>query len=120
MNDMILLVEDLTFTRIQLRNILIDGGYENICEAADAKTAITLAEEKRPVLAILDITLPDREDLSLIEDLRKIDPAIELIICSATSQQLVINQAMNLGVRKFFTKPVDGFELQAMVKEIIK
>ena len=76
MNDMILLVEDLTFTRIQLRNILIDGGYENICEAADAKTAITLAEEKRPVLAILDITLPDREDLSLIEDLRKIDPVI--------------------------------------------
>ncbi len=120
MKDLIMLVEDLSFTRIQLKNILKSGGFENICEAADAKTALLLAKERRPRLVVLDITLPDREDLSLIGELKSIDPEIEIVICSATSQQVVIDQAMKLGIRKFFTKPVDAAELQAIAEKIIR
>jgi CheY-like chemotaxis protein len=58
----VLVVEDETWIAIELQRALSDGGYEVIGLAADADTALRLAEERRPALALMDVHLAGRGD----------------------------------------------------------
>ncbi len=113
----ILIIEDLAFSRIILRDMLKKNGYNLILEADNAKSALQIYAEEQPELVLLDITLPDCKDLWLLEQLRCINPCSKIIICSATSQQCVINRAKELGAVEYFTKPVEEELLMQTIRK---
>ncbi|MDD2973076.1 MAG: response regulator [Lachnospiraceae bacterium] len=107
MNEKILIIDDAKFARKVLKHALTDGNYTNIVEATTAKDALEIFEKEQPELTLLDISLPDSDDLGLLEKLLALNPQAKIVICSALGQNLIIENAIKMGAKDFITKPFE-------------
>ena len=114
MEDLILIVDDARFARRIETKALQDAGFEHIVEA---KTALKIFEEQAPELTLLDITLPDNSDLTLLRTMMKIRPEAKIVMNSAIGQELIIQDALKAGARDFITKP---FKEKEFIEKIVK
>ena len=119
MDELILIVDDAKFARNLVKRALANGGYENIIEASTAAVARSVFRERRPALTLLDITLQDNSDLTLLNDLLTIDPAAKIIINSAIGQAQIISEALSRGAKNFITKPFEEQELLNIVCSVL-
>ena len=117
MEDLILIVDDDRFARRIETKALKDAGFEHIVEAKTAKEALQIFEEQAPELTLLDITLPDNSDLTLLRTMIKIRPEAKIVMNSAIGQELIIQDALNAGARDFITKP---FKEKEFIEKIVK
>lgn len=117
MEDLILIVDDARFARRIETKALQDVGFEHIVEAKTAKEALQIFEEQAPELTLLDITLPDNSDLTLLRTMIKIRPEAKIVMNSAIGQELIIQDALNAGARDFITKP---FKEKEFIEKIVK
>lgn len=117
MEQSILLVDDAKFARRIALKALHNGGFDNVTEAVNAAEAMTFFRNNNPDLVLLDITLPDNSDLTLLEDMLKERPKTKIIMTSAIGQSLIIQDALNAGAKAFITKP---FEEKEFLKEIFR
>ena len=117
MEDLILIVDDARFARRIETKALQDAGFEHIVEAKTAKEALKIFEEQAPELTLLDITLPDNSDLTLLRTMMKIRPEAKIVMNSAIGQELIIQDALKAGARDFITKP---FKEKEFIEKIVK
>lgn len=117
MEDLILIVDDARFARRIETKALQDAGFEHIVEAKTAKEALQIFEEQTPELTLLDITLPDNSDLTLLRTMMKIRPEAKIVMNSAIGQELIIQDALNAGATDFITKP---FKEKEFIEKIVK
>ena len=117
MEDLILIVDDARFARRIETKALQDAGFEHIVEAKTAKEALQIFEEQAPELTLLDITLPDNSDLTLLRTMIKIRPEAKIVMNSAIGQELIIQDALNAGARDFITNP---FKEKEFIEKIVK
>jgi two-component system chemotaxis response regulator CheY len=113
----VLIVDDLAFIKIVLRDIIEKAGFRVVGEASDGEQAIALYQDTRPDVVLMDITMPGMDGLTALEKIREIDPAARVIICSALGQQRLIVQAIQLGARDFIVKP---FQPQRVISALKK
>ena len=117
MEDLILIVDDARFARRIETKALQDAVFEHIVEAKTAKEALQIFEEQAPELTLLDITLPDNSDLTLLRTMMKIRPEAKIVMNSAIGQELIIQDALKAGARDFITKP---FKEKEFIEKIVK
>lgn len=117
MEDLILIVDDARFARRIETKALQDAGFEHIVETKTAKEALQIFEEQAPELTLLDITLPDNSDLTLLRTMMKIRPEAKIVMNSAIGQELIIQDALKAGARDFITKP---FKEKEFIEKIVK
>jgi two-component system, chemotaxis family, chemotaxis protein CheY len=101
----VLIVDDLAFIKIVLRDIVEKAGFRVVGEASNGEQAIALYQDTRPDVVLMDITMPGMDGLTALEKIREIDPAARVIICSALGQQRLIVQAIQRGAKDFIVKP---------------
>lgn len=111
MDNKILLVDDSKLARKICVKALNNGGFDNIFQAVNASETREIFDREKPDLVILDITLPDNFDLTLLKELLEKDPTIKIIIVSAIGQELIVRDAITIGAKKFIVKPYDEKEL---------
>ena len=100
----ILVAEDETIIRLDLREILERAGFEVCAEARDGEEAVALAESEKPDLAILDVKMPR---LDGIEAARRIltERPIPIVMLTAYGQQELVSRAVEAGVFGYLVKP---------------
>ncbi|MCL4289807.1 MAG: response regulator [Thermoleophilia bacterium] len=100
----ILLAEDETIIRLDLRDLLERAGFEVCAEARDGEEAVELARETVPDLAILDVKMPR---LDGIEAARRIleERPIPIVMLTAYSQEELVSRAVEAGVFGYLVKP---------------
>jgi AmiR/NasT family two-component response regulator len=100
----ILIAEDETIIRLDLRQLLEAAGHEVVAEARDGQEAIALARSHEPELAILDVKMPT---LDGIDAARKIleDRPIPIVMLTAYDQQELVARAVEAGVFGYLVKP---------------
>ena len=101
----VLIVDDLAFIKIVLRDIIEKAGFRVVGEASNGEQAITMYQDMRPDVVLMDITMPGMDGLTALKKIREIDAAARVIICSALGQQQLIVQAIQLGAKDFIVKP---------------
>ena len=100
----ILLAEDETIIRLDLRDLLERAGFEVCAEAKDGEEAVELARQAEPDLAILDVKMPR---LDGIEAARRIisERPIPIVMLTAYSQEELVSRAVEAGVFGYLVKP---------------
>jgi len=112
----ILIVEDDAHIRRLLRVALERVGYA-AGEAATAREALSLADIDKPEVVLLDLGLPDRDGLELIQLLAG---KAAVIVVSAREETAEKVAALDLGADDFLTKPFDTEELLARVRTALR
>ena len=101
----VLIVDDLTFIKMVLKDLVEKAGFRVVGEASDGEEALRLFEEKRPDVVLMDITMPKMDGLTALQRILDKDPEAKVIMCSALGQQRLILQAIQLGAKDFIVKP---------------
>ena len=112
----VLIVDDETQIRLLLRRALEREGHI-VIEAADAREALgSLA--RRPAVVLLDLGLPDRDGLELVEAIRRAGAALVVVSARETVADKVA--ALDLGADDYVTKPFDTLEVAARVRAALR
>ena len=100
----ILIAEDETIIRLDLRDLLERAGHEVCAEARDGEEAVALAQSEQPELAILDVKMPR---LDGIEAARRIltERPIPVVMLTAYGQEELVARAVEAGVFGYLVKP---------------
>lgn len=101
----VLVVDDAAFMRMMLKDILTKGGYDVVGEAADGNEAVAKYNELKPDLVTLDITMPNKDGLQALKEIRANDPNATCIMRSAMGQQAMVIDAIQAGAKDFVVKP---------------
>ncbi len=100
----ILIAEDETIIRLDLRDLLERAGFEVCAEAKDGEQAVELARSEQPDLAILDVKMPK---LDGIEAARRIldERPLPIVMLTAYGQEELVARAVEAGVFGYLVKP---------------
>jgi two-component system, response regulator PdtaR len=100
----ILIAEDETIIRLDLKQLLERAGYDVVAEAKDGEEAVALARTAEPELAILDVKMPK---LDGIEAARRIleERPVPIVMLTAYGQQELVARAVEAGVFGYLVKP---------------
>jgi AmiR/NasT family two-component response regulator len=100
----ILIAEDETIIRLDLRELLEHSGFEFCGEARDGLEAVDLARTLQPDLAIMDVKMPH---LDGIEAARRIldERPIPIVMLTAYGQDELVSRAVEAGVFGYLVKP---------------
>lgn len=101
----ILIVDDSRFSRVVLKEILKNAGYQVIIEAEDGIEAIDKVKETKPKCIFLDVEMPKMSGLAVLRKILENNPEAIVIMCSAMGKQQVIREAVKIGAKDFVTKP---------------
>lgn len=115
----ILIVDDASFMRMMIKEILTDHGFEVVGEAQDGQIAIEKYKELRPDLVTLDITMPEMDGVTALREIKKIDPEAKVIMCSAMGQQAMVIDAIQAGAKDFIVKPFQADRVIEVVKKTL-
>ncbi|MDQ3993342.1 MAG: response regulator [Actinomycetota bacterium] len=111
----ILVAEDETIIRLDLRKTLEDAGFDVCAEARNGEEAVALAESERPDLAILDVKMPK---LDGIEAARRIlgERPIPIVMLTAYGQDELVSRAVEAGVFGYLVKPFRETDLLPAIR----
>jgi response regulator NasT len=100
----VLVAEDETIIRLDLRDLLERSGFEVCAEARDGEEAVALARSARPDVAIMDVKMPK---LDGIEAARRIldERPIPIVMLTAYGQDELVMRAVEAGVFGYLVKP---------------
>lgn len=101
----ILVVDDAKFMRMMITNILEKAGHEVVGEAVDGDDALVQYQKCTPDLVTMDITMPNKDGLCALRDIKAFDPSARIVICSAMGQQMMVVEAIQGGAKDFIVKP---------------
>lgn len=116
MDEKILIVDDAIFMRTVIRRILQGGGFQNVLEAGNGEDAVRIYSEQKPDMVILDITMPGKSGIDVLEEIKTGDPGAKVIMCSAVGQDMMIQKAIMLGAKDFIVKPFRNEEFLRIIK----
>jgi response regulator NasT len=106
----VLIAEDEALIRLDLREMLIEEGYDVVGEAGDGEAALRLAEQLRPDLVILDIKMPIMDGLTAAENIANSRLA-PVVILTAFSQRDLVERARAAGAMAYLVKPFQKSDL---------
>lgn len=116
----ILIVDDHPVVREGLRGILVREEDLEVCAVADCgASALALAAEQQPDLALVDISLPDRSGLELISDLQQARSGLLVLVSSIHDEALFAERALARGASGYVSKHEEADTLVAAVRTVL-
>ena len=114
----ILIVEDEANIRSFIKANLETSDYQVLC-AETCELGMMMYASHHPDLILLDLGLPDRDGMSLIQEVRETD-TVPIIVLSARSNERDKVEALDLGANDYITKPFSTGELLARVRAALR
>jgi len=115
----ILIVDDAAFMRMMIKDILTKNGYEIAAEAENGQKAVEKYAEVKPDLVLMDITMPEMDGIQSLKKIKEVDPAANVIMCSAMGQQAMVIEAIQSGAKDFIVKPFQAERVLEAVKKVV-
>ena len=100
----VLLVEDDNSHAELIQKSLGRGARLNVVRAADAHRALSLLESRPIHLVVLDYSLPDRDGLDVLQDIRRHDSSLPVIFLTAADSAEVCARALKAGAVDYVVK----------------
>lgn len=115
----ILLVEDHIIVRESLRHSLeCNSNFNVVGEASDGEEAITMAQELKPDVIIMDISLPKLNGIEATRQIKAIQPAVAILVLTAHNFDQYIFPLLAAGAAGYLLKDVSSQELVTAIEKI--
>ena len=101
----VLIVDDASFMRMYIKNMLANYDFEVVGEAENGVMAIEKYKELQPDIVTMDITMPEMDGLEALREIKKIDPGASVVMVSALGQEARMKEAIIYGAKGFIVKP---------------
>ena len=115
----VLIVDDEPNYLIVLSELLSEEGYETLT-ADNGRQALEIARAGDPDLIITDMKMPDMDGFALLEEVKKFNPHLPVIMITAYGEVEKAVRAMNSGAFNYLTKPFNNDELVANISKAIE
>ena len=111
----VIIADDESIIRMDLREMLTNLGYLVIGEVGDGRSAVNLARELRPDVVIMDIKMPDMDgiDAAKVLTAERVSP---VLLLTAYSQRELIERAKEAGVVGYIVKPFRESDLSPAIE----
>src|SRR2546421_6461102 len=115
----ILVVDDESEIREGLELLLTSEGY-GVSSAGTGESGLAKLEERPFDLLLLDVSLPDRNGLDLLKEIRRRDPHLSVVLITAYGSIDMAQAAFKNGAMDYITKPWSNDELLAQVAQAVE
>lgn len=115
----VLIVDDSLIIREAIQKHLKDFNIEVVGMAEDGKVALEKFREHDPDVVTLDITMPELDGLSVLEEMLKIKKSVKVMVVTALSDKATGLRAIKMGAKSFLPKPFTPEKLQDSFKRLI-
>jgi len=116
----LLLIVDDDFHTAQLFKMIVDRAGLDSLIALDGQEAITLLNEKRPDLVLLDLGLPGMNGLQLIQYIRAQEALSHTRILIVSAYTDMITEARRGSADDYLVKPISNTQLIAKIKALLE
>ena len=116
----ILVVDDDWSVRSYLSDFLTSCGYSVECAESGDQAVARLTSGFAPSLIVLDIVMPGINGIEVLENVKKINSSIPVIILSAVGQTKTVVDAMKMGASDFLVKPFEEQELDLSIQNVFE
>ncbi|MGA7801414.1 MAG: response regulator [Gammaproteobacteria bacterium] len=115
----IVIADDQFAVRQLLRLMLQEGGYEVVGEATHGDSALEMCDRLRPQLLCLDIFMPHKNGIEVLQQVRVEFPQMKVLIISAESTSARVKEALELGAAGFIVKPFNSTTVLDAVAQVL-
>ena len=107
----LMIVDDSTLIRRRITREFDKNKFQLVATAVNGQQAIDLFKVYRPHIVTMDITMPMLDGIECIETLVNLDPAVQILVVSALSDQATGMEALEKGANGFLIKPFSEDEI---------
>lgn len=115
----ILVLDDVMDAGLLVKKILEKKGHE-VYSFTEEEEALAHARAGKVDLAILDIKLKKLNGVEVLEELKKIDPSIRVIMLTGYPTLETARESLRLGASEYCVKPIDKEELEEKVASALE
>jgi DNA-binding NarL/FixJ family response regulator len=116
----VLIVDDHPMMRTGLAQLIDNEGDLKVCAEADnAAQALDAAVGQKLDLILLDISLPDKNGLELIKDIRALKPNLPILVVSMHDEALYAERVLRAGGRGYIMKQEGGKKLLEAIRQVL-
>jgi len=119
MTRRVVIAEDEAIIRLDLKEILLDEGYDVVGETGRGDEAVDLVRNHHPDLVILDVKMPGSDGLAAARAIRDLNLKVAVLILTAFSQRNLIDEAREAGVAAYLVKPFQRIELMPAIDQAV-
>ena len=116
----VLVVDDSSFMRKYIKQILTQNDYDVIGEATNGEEAIEQYMALKPNVITMDIAMDKINGIEASKKILELDPNAKIVIVSSLSQKSIIIKLLESGVRDFVVKPIKEETLLKTLEYIFK
>ncbi len=110
-----LIIDDVPLIQDLHRKMLLESGVSEVVVAATAEQGLYHLEVGRFDLVVLDIHLPDRSGLEVLQEIRKRDRGLFVVVATGYEEPETVQEIVRLGANRYLVKPV---ELSAVMQVV--
>ena len=115
----VLVVDDHPVTRRGLRDTLADmEGFEVAGQAANGVEAVTVAQETRPDVIVMDLFMPDQDGVEACREITELLPDTRVLMLTASAEEDDVIRAVAAGATGFVQKFTGSDELIHAVRQV--
>jgi DNA-binding NarL/FixJ family response regulator len=116
----LLIIDDHPMMRTGLAQLIDNEGDLKVCAEADnAGQAIDLVAKQKFDLALCDISLPDKNGLELIKDIRALNPDLPILVVSMHDEMIYAERVLRAGGRGYIMKQAGGEKFIRAIRQVL-
>lgn len=119
MNFRFAVVDDATFIREIIKNIGEGMGGVCVGEGDNGRNAIEVVRATLPDILFLDLVMPLRNGLEILDEIQELWPVIKIVICTTLDQDEMIEKLKQKGVEDYITKPFSKSEIEDVIQKLM-
>lgn len=116
----LLIVDDSSIMRRAIQKYLDENQIEVVGMAGNGLEAIEVFKKTDPDLVTMDITMPEMDGLTCLQELLKIKPATKVMVITALTDNATGLRALKLGAKNFLGKPFTPEKLNDAFQKLIE
>ncbi|MGB9002783.1 MAG: response regulator [Nitrosotalea sp.] len=117
----ILIVDDASFMRVVLKDILVSHGLvSQIYEAGDGLAAVESYKQFKPDIVTMDVNMPRADGIQALKSIIQLNPKAKVVMVTSVEQKHIVQDAIKSGARDYVIKPFDRSNVAMVISKVIR